>query len=143
MDGAALQFLIYLLQYTALHDNNFLFNIIFQPHSKFRIPCFSDTTDRSVTTAAHDAQNTVKLKRKEYYDRRNHVLIKKDKRNIPTVNFEYRRYVVTAKKGTMITTESPINQSIKTGSFSHFKKIPQDTSFPYSKINEGDDELIK
>lgn len=69
------------------------------------------------------------------------MLIKKGKRDIPTVNFEYRRYVVTAKKGTMITAESPINQSIKTGNFSHSKKIPPDTSFLYSKVNVGDDEL--
>ena len=68
------------------------------------------------------------------------VLVKQDRTNKLSTNFKHHPYIITEQKGTMTTATSEITPHTTTRNISHFKRIPQNSTFPF--INAEEEEEI-
>ena len=127
--------------------------LVFNRKCRYTIPNNGTQVDQNIHRHAENRIIESKKQAKLYQDNRRNakdqhiqpgdrVIVKQNKRNKLTPNFEYQPYEVISTKGTMLTAQSNETGKTKTRNISHFKKISKNSNFPFIKPEEEDyDEL--
>ena len=125
--------------------------LMFNRKCRYTIPNYHNKVKKDIQRNAESRIIEAKHKAKLYSDQKHHartpdihtgdqVLVRQDKCNKLTPNFEYQPYTVISTKGTMTTAQSNQTGAIKTRNISHFKKIPDNHNFPFLEHEEEEYE---
>ena len=110
-------------------------SVMFQRQTSFTIPSLKKKVEENTNRKVWERQEDAKRQRKEYHDKKTNakdhnvnvgdtVILKQQKHNKLSTNFEPRQYKVTATNHNMITATDSSGQFTRTRNVSHFRPTP-------------------
>ena len=126
-------------------------DLMFGRKLRTRLPDYEKKITENIHQKLAQNDQQSKLASKAYADQKRHsrertlnvgeqVIVKQQKKNTLTPNFNPQPYTVTSTKGDMITATNPTNNHQVTCNTSHFKELPTDTEIPnYLKRKEEEE----